>query len=261
LLLHLNSDFTDSSLASNPTFADSYNGGTPPAITTSDSVFGSGCAEFFDLGYIDTGNPEVLHFGTGDFTVECWIKFSSLGSYPAIFGPDVGYCNSFFVVMNSDAGTVMVGPQCAGWVLQAAHTMYTDTWYHLAITRSSGTLRCFQNGVLLASASDSTGFTAPVTACIGGAKNAGNSLLGFMDEVRVVKGMSVYDTDFTVPASPLSPLAATGLPDALGPIAVKCPPAPEGTLLFTACVSGDWVGTYADGLGGRYIEVLSAGSC
>ena len=70
-----------------------------------------------------------------------------------------------------------------------------------------------------------------------------------MDEIRIIKNLAVYTTDFIPPqdqltqtASPLLPLSA-------------------GTFLFSQCVSGNLVGTYSDGFGGRYTQTISEGSC
>jgi hypothetical protein len=74
-------------------------------------------------------------------------------------------------------------------------------------------------------------------------------LQGYADDFRIVKGLAVYQADFIPPTA------------ALPAYATVAPPAPSGTFLFSACVEGDLVGTYADGSGGRYTQTISAGSC
>jgi len=76
-----------------------------------------------------------------------------------------------------------------------------------------------------------------------------------VDDLRIVAGMSAYGTgvtygDFVTPTAPLS-----------ANVTPYTNYKPYGTLLFSACDGIDLVGTYADGEGGRYTEVLSVGAC
>ena len=204
ILLHLDNNFDDSSYFSLSPAPQAYNSGSAPLLTNSTSVFGGYCAQFFDHGYIDANDPTLLEFGTNDFTVECWINIGRFDTYPAIFGPDVSI-GGFFCVLSSDF-KVLAGLQPYGWAIQASHSMIADNWYHLAITRSSGILRVFQDGVILDSVTDNNNYTAygASPSCIGGALGSGNSLIGFMDEIRIVKNLAVYTSEFAPPVSPLS---------------------------------------------------------
>lgn len=248
ILLRFDGDFSDSSPAGLTTSVVTYGEDPAPVIDTTIVKFGSGSGQFFDHGYIDAGSPSVLHFAVDDFTVEAWLRVDTFTNYPAFFGPDSADSNSFFAVFGPEY--IWVGHYGAGWVLgDVIHGMSVDTWHHIAITRHSGTLRIFRDGILLASDADNNSYPLPTVSGLGGAPGAGNSLIGRLDDVRVVKNFAVYRNDFIPPSSILSAAAEVA------------PLAPSGTFLFSDCVDGNLVGTYADGTGGRYTQTISEGSC
>jgi hypothetical protein len=86
-----------------------------------------------------------------------------------------------------------------------ATSLVAATWYHLAITRSSGVCRCFINGVK--QGSDITN-----TNDLGGtvATQIGNwytsptyPFNGYIDDFRITKGYARYTANFTPPSSAL----------------------------------------------------------
>jgi hypothetical protein len=75
-----------------------------------------------------------------------------------------------------------------------------NTWTHLAITRSGTLFRMFQNGVITNSVVNSTSITNGTNRPIIGASGyiLGNaSFLGYISNVRLIKGEALYTADFT----------------------------------------------------------------
>jgi hypothetical protein len=89
-----------------------------------------------------------------------------------------------------------------------------NAWTHIALARSSGTTKLFINGVQSGvSYSDSNNYGASARVRIGadddGSPNA--FVIGFISNVRVVKGTAVYTTAFTPPTAPLTAISGTSL--------------------------------------------------
>lgn len=84
-------------------------------------------------------------------------------------------------------------------------TPTTDTWYHVCAERGSGNkFRLYIDGVMRASLTSSVTVNYENTSLVIGTVNAtGNPLNGWLDEIRITKGVARYDSDagFTVPAS------------------------------------------------------------
>lgn len=167
-------------------------------------------------------------FGTGAFTIECFVFLSSMPSstgYPAgywIFGggpanADVGID---FYINNTQIGFNLVNftaPTIIG-----NHGMVAGNWYHLAVVRGgtlNQTMSIFVNGTRVATASAITASADAATTgiAISAAEPSGatsGNLDGYISNYRIVKGSAVYDptqTTITVPTGNLSAIANTQL--------------------------------------------------
>ena len=90
----------------------------------------------------------------------------------------------------------------------------TNTWYHVAVTRSGSSIKVFVNGVQVGSTlSNSTNFISTSnTIRVGGGYGSTAGLVnGVLSNVRVVKGTAVYTANFTPPAAPLTAISGTAL--------------------------------------------------
>jgi len=78
-----------------------------------------------------------------------------------------------------------------------------NTWYHVAYTRASGTIRLFLNGVQAATttASGSINTWPPVTGYDG--PTNGRPLNGYIDDLRITNGYARYTSNFTPPTAAL----------------------------------------------------------
>ena len=146
------------------------------------------------------------------FTFECWIYPLATLSDSTIFtvnsssGMQVGY-----------NGTTSWGLAATGvvWKITSTTLPTLNAWNHIVVVRSgTGTNQTslFLNGTRVANGTVSDAFTTASDINIG-AYNI-SSFSGYMSNLRLVKGSTVYDpsqTSITVPTSPLSPVANTVL--------------------------------------------------
>ncbi len=84
--------------------------------------------------------------------------------------------------------------------LTSSSALTTGTWIHVAVTRASGTLRIFQNGTQTGSVANSTNFANSGSVYIG-QSNSGQAMNGYIDDLRITKGIARYTTTFTPPTS------------------------------------------------------------
>lgn len=83
----------------------------------------------------------------------------------------------------------------------------TGQWYHVAVTRSSSSIRLFLNGTQLGSTSTTIGtgsiFNSTEPLRIGGRSTSVSlPFNGYMDELRLTKGFARYVSNFAVPTAP-----------------------------------------------------------
>jgi hypothetical protein len=77
-------------------------------------------------------------------------------------------------------------------------SMTANTWAALAISRSGSTLYWFKDGTLLGSATDSSNYDLSQ----GSVSYLGSGMRGFMDEIRITKGVCRFTTSYTVASGP-----------------------------------------------------------
>lgn len=172
---------------------------------------------------VRTADHTSLSLGTSDFTVEAWIKPNDVGgTYRAIISDNIYGANSgswciyqlntkLYIASNSGSGGNAISTLggSGNTVIRAGE------WQHIAFTRSSNTARLFHNGVQVGSDTTlSTNFTDDQIV-IGANNHQGAypnyEYVGYISDVRVVKGTAVYTANFTPPTRKLTAIANTSL--------------------------------------------------
>lgn len=207
--------------------------GLPVTVTgnvqsvTSVSKFGGSSTYFDGSGcYLSMPNSQVFDFGTGDFTFQTWFLIPIGATYVS---------NQCSIICAGRQDTTSNG---GGWNI---HLFYSDStplaarlekcfnggtipyvaettrpsrdqWHHFAITRTSGVLRFFLNGVKFGETNVFSGVSLPVpnnlSILIGTGGNSSNLAVWpgwiYLDDLQVIKGFSKYQSDFPVPSQPIS---------------------------------------------------------
>lgn len=172
-------------------------------IDTAQSKFGGSSILFdgtSDALYCDGGSE--FSFGTGDFTIEFWLRFNAISpANPIIVDwrsaasihPYIGYISGALVFV-ANSGTRITGP-----------SLSLATWYHIAVSRVSGTTRMFVDGTQVGSDyTDANNYGVGTNRPLfsGDGAGSGNTFNGWLDEIRITKGVGRYTTNFTAPTEP-----------------------------------------------------------
>ena len=178
-------------------------------IDTAVTKYGTGSIEFSGntTDKLVVSSPELV-LGTGDFTIEFWVYFNSINDgnvYTLLDGRTSSDTTALVIAQESSgAWTSRLGDSTLvneGW---NSATFTTGTWYHIAITRESGTTRYFKDGTKTSADLSDTGNYDSDTYNIGGRyATSGNSINGFIDDFRITKGLARYTTNFTPPTAAL----------------------------------------------------------
>ena len=168
-------------------------------ITTALSKFGSGSLVFDGTGDYLAVQPNITNnLGTGDFTIEAWVYLTSASTYQFLMGSSAsGGMMIGFSVPLSPTATIAVGTHNGTWFLNfgASITISSNTWTHVAITRSGSSNQAFINGVQLgATITNSTNWSFTNNAPYIGTNALGNYLNGYVDDLRITKGYVRYTT-------------------------------------------------------------------
>ncbi len=181
-------------------------------ISTSVKKYGTGSISLSASGNTlrtQYNNPS-LSIGTGNFTIEGWVYFSSTPSTNGVFqmsGTSGGFAP------NQTANLALATASSSTWQIYAKNTFTTSSsttitvgsWIHFALVRSGTTTVLYINGTaLITLTSDSTNYSTPYIG-LGAIYDATSYPLGgYIDDLRITKGYARYTTTFTPPTSALS---------------------------------------------------------
>jgi len=197
--------------AQNNTFLDSS--ASPLTITRngnttqgSFSPYGSNWSNFVSgsTSYIQTASSANLALGSGDWTVQFWVNFTTdpsdnqtaieLTSMRLIIGRKVN--KKVRVYLNTDQSSASSGP-----------TLETGQWNYIVVARTGTTVNVYVNSTSVYSFTDSSNFSTNTIASIGRNNDAAEPMVGYVSNVRVLKG--TYS--ISLPTTPLTAITNTSL--------------------------------------------------
>ncbi len=200
LLLHC--EGTDSSL----TFTDSsssahtVNSSGEAQVDTAQFKFGTASA-LFD-GVFDTLNAPShadYAFGTGDFTIDFWVRFNSTTGQQNIF--EFGSAVPASAIYKPP-GAVPLRYYNGADRITTTTVPSTGVWIHVALARSGTDTKLFIDGTQEgATYTDSTNY-GQADINIGSTAGGPVTLNGWLDEIRVSKGIARWTSNFTPPTAP-----------------------------------------------------------
>ena len=183
-------------------------------VSTSVVKYGTGSIAFDGSSYLTVPQNNLMSLGTQPFTLEGWFyanSYPSDGLYTALmslgrgaFSNTISSGWALVVGLNSIAfgrwanGSVQIYP--------VSMVMPVKSWQHYAVVRdSSNNLSIFLNGNIILNTTSTLAFdnvnSDPL--CIGiwrsGSTNVNRFFDGYMDDLRITKGVAVYTSNFTPP--------------------------------------------------------------
>jgi hypothetical protein len=173
-------------------------------ISTAQSKFGGSSLYFNGNGdylQLPTGTSN-FNFGTGNYTIEGWL-----------YASDVTVVNRCIINIGTPGSNVYLrqrGTSLAYYdstntiIVQDLTFFAANTWAHFALIRSGTTIQLYKNGTLVSTGTSTTNHTNTTGPTIGGI-SGGNYYFGYMDDFRITKGIARYTSNFTPPASELTP--------------------------------------------------------
>jgi len=181
---------------------------TAPAITPLGTV---NSISFAGSQYLTVTANAAFAYGTGSFTVECWVYITTALVAGAFVGPWTGTAatSSWVFTQGSPTATNLrfgVSDGTTATFYQGGGGLSINTWIHVAAVRNGTTLTLYSNGT---SVSTNAGISTNISVAsqalqINGIAGATFLTTGYISNLRIVKGAAVYTGNFTVPTAPLT---------------------------------------------------------
>lgn len=151
--------------------------------------------------YISVASQPDFDFGTGDFTIETWVYPTATGTYRTIFDSRISGVDGNGLIIGITNADQLYFYWNFNYRVGPVGTVSTNAWSHIALSRTSGVTRAFINGTQVGSNYVDVN-NYPQRAIRFGADPSGNyAFTGYMDEVRISKGLSRYSSNFVSPTS------------------------------------------------------------
>ena len=188
--------------------------------TSAQSKFGNGSGYFSSNGdHLEIADDDsAFYLGNGSWTIDAWIYPTVLGGSARNYisqarnGSDNANRQFAIGVGSSEFSFYYTTTGADDHNITVSYSFNTGTWYHCAVVRSGGVLRFFVNGQQVGGdiSHNVTYFnsTAPLTiGSFGTYYLNGYGYLdfkGYIDELRISKGIARWVSDFSPPASAYS---------------------------------------------------------
>jgi hypothetical protein len=162
---------------------------------------------YAESAYFDGVGDTLKTSGTvslnGDFTMECWIRWSggsnAEGSDHIFLSVRDGNSNGIALFRNISNGKLALYMGATAGSIDGATTINANTWYHVAVTRASGTVKLWVNGVQDYTGVPSSFAVGTRKITIGGRWDDAYCFNGYIQDVRIYDGKAIYTSTFTPP--------------------------------------------------------------
>jgi hypothetical protein len=184
------------------TFTDNSPNGLTPNLNsgavTSTASFKYGSASLYFPATLATTQRGLRYgvlsantFATGDYTIELFFNRSVANRSGYLFAIDTASAK-----LQLDSSNNL---RWLSTVYTPASALALDTWYHVAVTRQSSTVKLFLDGQQLGSDVTNTTNHNGLTWYVGRDNDIDFGFYGYIDELRVTKGVARYTSNFTPP--------------------------------------------------------------
>jgi hypothetical protein len=147
-------------------------------------------------------NPDQ-QLGTGNFTIEFWVYLASgdTGSARGLVAKGTS-TTGFLVSLDSSEKVVFTFTTST---ITSSGAITTNAWNHIAVVRSgtgSNQTKIYIGGTNDGTGTVSTDFNQTSVMYVGCNRTAGDPMKGFIDDLRITKGVARYTANFTPPPFP-----------------------------------------------------------
>ena len=171
----------------------------------------TGWSNYFDGSgdFLTVPSNSAFQFGTGEFTIECWINKPAAANGPIVDARGSATASPYAFYVDANNFPYFYD----GSVYTSAVAIANNQWNHIVVVRTSGVLKMFVNGVQGYSAAYTTALNPSGTVYLGGQDFGASAsyTAGYISNLRIVKGTAVYTANFTPSTTPLTAISGTSL--------------------------------------------------
>lgn len=178
---------------------------TTREFTTSSAMAFDGAGDYV---LVDNGD-EIADFKDGDFTIELWMNMNTPIEVQTPIGwrSSGGATNTNWLLQYNfyTSGLEFWASNGSAYIVNGFgdQTLSAGQWYHVAVTRNGSTFTMWIDGSSVATATSSDTIASTSRPLYIGYDPGGgaNAMDGYLQDVRITKGLARYTTSFTPPTA------------------------------------------------------------
>jgi hypothetical protein len=191
-------------------------------IDTDEKKFGTASASFDGIGdYLTVTNSTDFDFGSEDFTIDGWFYFNvnNVGYQILIDRRSNSDGTGWLLYLETNNAISFLSASASGWdnfvISNSEVVPATGVWMHLAVVRHGDVFTIYQNGIALKSGTYTGSIGAQTEDLTIGSGHAspGAGFNGYIDELRISKGIAKWTANFTPLAAPYIEINREYFPD------------------------------------------------
>jgi hypothetical protein len=173
-------------------------------LSTAQKKFGTASLILDGTGdYVTHPTAPDFGFGTNDFCLELWVYPTSTGTYRTIFDLRDSSGDTGGIILGITDANQLYFYYNGNYRIGPVGTIPQNTWTHVALSRASGTTKAFINGTQVGSNYVDFNNYASRGLRIGADPNGSFAFTGYIDDVRISKGVARYTGTFVAPTTAL----------------------------------------------------------
>lgn len=176
-------------------------------ISAAQVKYGAAAASFDgSTKYATYSHTTPLDLTTGDFTLEFWVRFNTVSASQAILVKATGTgVYPWQIGLNASGHLTFAGfntSDASAYSITGSSTLSTGVWYHVAGTRHGTTFTLWLDGASEGTATSADALRTNGTDVVDIGNVGGVAVLdGYMDDLRITKGLARYTSGFTPPTA------------------------------------------------------------
>jgi len=173
-------------------------------VSTVQSKFG-GSSIYIPTGCLFIPNSQPLVLGSGNWTVEFWAYTDASGT--KVYFDSLNAANTVLQMEIYSSGTSISWVTVGSGVPNITGTgaLTANTWQHIAACKSGSSTRLFVNGTQVGSTYTDTATYDTARWEIGSRLSGSFPIVGYLDDLRITKGVARYTANFTAPTQAFTP--------------------------------------------------------
>lgn len=191
LLAHMDGANNGTTFTDSSSYARTLTAYVGAKTSTAQSKFGGSSGAFYSYDTVKASNAAELNFGTGDFTIEFFYRWSTVPGYHTVYDNGWTSTGALLILSGATAGKWEIYMSGTMVLAETSATPSAGVWYYYAFVRSGTTLTIYRDGVAAGSTTNSSNISTTNGTAIGSKYDDGNhGCIGNLDEYRVTKGVA-----------------------------------------------------------------------